>query len=533
VRITGSWSIASLVLAFVAFATPVIRAEDDLLMRSTVQVELGQDRGQSLGSLFEAAAGDGSLVVGAGFCDVFNTHLRMDRHVLQFFVRLAGDQQPYELEPLPRPSSASGTYLFSLRDRVIAVPGSGATEARVLDEAANSWRDGEGATWDRVMLAGAELAMGDSRFYYDGNLILDAPEEGSYQRFYYANGHLFFYHVNRGEESVYRPWESDENGFSKLYACPWDPADGGGVDLSQALVLTLSIVGETTFSWGQSEGLVMTGSNIGGLYAFDGDEWRIVREPSLGASFQVYTMVQYYDRLLLGQYPTGEFFAFEGDRLERLEGWPPRLDGVSPSARECQTAMVWGGELIAGVWPWGELWRHDGVSDEWETMGRLFTHPDVHEAPIHPYQAEAEERGDVLNQWGQRITSMVPFGDSLLISTATKWPFEPEPAPEFMTSEQLDEYGRVWRLRVPGCVSAPIDWTAGATEFEFVVTATELQIWQDGRELVSTPLPNDLATQIAQSKAPREVQWGAGAYGPFGGVAVRGAIEPQLQSHTE
>lgn len=523
--VIGALSVAVLAAALLAIPLSAV-AEEAPLLRFAVQAELGQDRGQSLGTLFETTSGDGSLVIGAGFCDVYNTQLRVDRQVLQFFVRPASGERQFSLEPLPRPWTATGTYMFNLADQVVAVFGSGATSARLWDGATGSWVACQGTAADRVRIAGNDLANAGSRFWYDGRLVLDAPEHGSYQRFYYAAGHLFFYHVNRGTGG-YRQWDSDEDGFSKLYACPWEPSSGRSVDLSRAVVLTLPIVGETTFSWGQRDGLVLTGSNVGGLYVFDGAAWRMVREPSLAESFQVYTMLRYHERLLLGQYPTGEFFAFAGDHLERLTGWPPRIEGASPSAREAQTAIVWAGELFVGVWPWGELWRHEAGTDTWHSMGRLFTHPEVHADPIHPYQAEAEEQGIVLNQWGQRVTSMVPLGDSLLISTSTKAPFEPDPAPAFMTAEQLAEYGTVWRLRMPGSLSAPIHWTPEATDFEFIVTAGQMQIRHNGLLLASAPLDPELARRIADGGGAAAPAWGSGAYGPFGGVSLTGSATSQ------
>ncbi len=492
------------------------------LMKYTVTVELGEDLGQSLGSLFEARTADGAFVVGAGFCDVYNTQCRADRQVVQFFARPTDGDRPVSLEPLPRPWSATGTYMFGVGDGLVAMEASTDTVTRVWDATTGSWAAREGMASERVRLAGGELAFGDSRVWYNGRLVLNAPREGGYRRFYYANGYLCFYHVFRGEKSDYRPWESDADGFSKLYACPWRPTDGAPADLTRAVALTLPVVGETTFAWGQVNGAVVTCSNIGGVYVFDGDAWRTVREPDLGASFQVYTMVRYYDRLLLGQYPAGELFAFDGERLERLEGWPPRIEGVSPSARECQTAMVWGGELFVGVWPWGELWRLDPDTDDWNSLGRLFSHPDVHADPVHPYETQSRDLGLVSNQWGQRVTSMAPFGDALMLSTSAKWPFEPSPVPDFMTEEQLAEYGTVWRMRLPGCVSAPIHWTPEQTQFEFIVTTDAMQIRQNGLLLAETSMSPDLTESIAAAGRVTAPEWGTGAYGPFGGVSIAG-----------
>ena len=493
-------------------------------MKCTVTVEFGEDIGQSFGSLFEARTADGSFALGAGLCDVYNTRFRSDRHVVQFFARPTNGDRPVSLEPLPRPSSASGAYMFSIGSDLVAMQPTDDALARVWDATTGSWSTREGIATERIRLGAGELAFGSGQVWYDGRLILDAPTEGSYQRFYYANGHLCFYHVSRGERSEYRPWESDADGFSRLYACPWRPSDPDPVDLAEAITLRLPIVGETTFSWGQLGGEVLTCSNIGGVYVFDGSAWRMIREPALGASFQVYTMVRYRDRLLLGQYPSGELFAFDGDALERIEGWPPGIEGASPSARECQTAMVWGGELHVGVWPWGELWRLDAETDQWRSLGRLFTHPEVHADPIHPYEAQCGELGLVSNQWGQRVTSMVPLADSLMISTSAKWPFEPEPAPEFMAPEQLAEYGAVWRMKTPGCVAAPICVTPEPTVLEFEITTDEMMIRQNGLVLGRAALPEEFARAAAGARSGLEPEWGTGAYGPFGGAAIAGEI---------
>jgi hypothetical protein len=289
-------------------------------------------------------------------------------------------------------------------------------------------------------------------------------------------------------------------------------------------VETLPIVGETTFAWGQLDGQVLTCSNIGGVYVFDDASWRTVREPALGESFQVYTMVRYYDRLLLGQYPAGEFFEFDGEDLSLLEGWPPRMEGVSASGRECQTAAIWGGRLLAGVWPWGEVWSHSPDLDRWQSMGRLFSHPELDDEFSHPYQAECEAAGLVLNQYGQRVTSMVPMGNSLIVSTSTKWPFEPDPAPDFLTEDELAEYGAVWRLRMPGCLSAPVHWSDGPTNLEFTITDERMVIRQNGLLLAATDLPDDLAERLRTTDAWQGPTWGAGVFGPFGGASVDGTM---------
>lgn len=491
------------------------------IVHVTADVEFGADIGQGLGTLFEARTADGQFVVGAGFSDVYGTRCRSDRHLLQFYVRRADGQRELTLERRPRPwDTHAGTYMYGVSGRVFAVADLSQTTVREWDAATESWRGSPMVAAMRMAVGDGILATGDSRVSYNDELILDAPARGSYERFYYANGFLCFYYIDRGAGGGYREYASDEDGFSRLYACPWRPGDGP-VDLTRAVWVTLPYVGETTFAWGTFGGRVLTGSNLGGFYVFDGDAWSVLREPALNVSFQIYTMVALHDRLLLGQYPSGVLWQFDGENLTQLDGWPPIMPGASPSARECQTAIVWGGELFVGVWPWAELWRYTPETDAWSFAGRMLTHPEVAPDPVHPYENECRERNLVLNQWGQRLTSLVPSGSTLLASTSAKWPIDLKEPPDFMTPEELAEYGSVMAIRTPGCISAPINWTDGATSFEFTIAADRMTISQDGRPLASAPLDAEMATALAATGGLGEVRSGAGVYGPFGGVSVR------------
>jgi hypothetical protein len=494
-------------------------AADDTVMSFTVQADLGDDIGQSFGSLFEVLTTDGKFVIGAGFCDVYNTHFRSDRRVVQFFVRPTDGERPFTLEKLPKPTDGAGTYMFDLGGEVIAAPAHSSAAANVWDAATASWQRREGLAMNRMQVGDGVLAFGDGRVWYDGRLILDTPDRGAYERFYYAAGHLFFYHKFWADETGYRPWQSDDAGFTKLYACPWTPAAPGPVDLSRAHVLALPFVGATTFAWGQYDGAVLTCSNLGGVHVFADGSWRTLVEADLGTSYQVYTMLQFYDKLLLGQYPSGVLHEFDGETIKQLDGWPPRLPGTSPSAREAQTAMLWGGDLLMGVWPWAELWRYNPDSARWISMGRMFTRPEIAEAPIHPWEAECVEAGLVTNAWGQRLTGLTPLGSSLLASTSAKGTYSAATRADFLDDEAYAEYGAVHRVDMPGCLSAPVQWTGRVTELRFVITSREMTISQEGREFASVKIDRALAGQLA-SCALGSVQSGEGVFGPFGGATV-------------
>jgi uncharacterized lipoprotein YddW (UPF0748 family) len=386
-------------------------------LRFRVSVDRGQDIGQCFGSLFEATSDDGQITVGAGFQNAYNTRLRADRHSLQFFVRDNVAPQDFTVTKVPRPNELCGTYLHSIDDQVISTYGG----HRKWNASSGTWQSvaDAGGTGESMRVGRDILRFGDSCVLYNGQAILDRPDRGDYQLFFYANGYLCFYHVDRGDQG-YRAFSSDQDGFSRLLACPWSPADAR-VDLSKAIVLNLPVVGETTFAWGVLEDQIVTGSNIGGFYKLAGGSWSMMLEPDIKTSFQLYSSLAYHDRLLMGQYPTGRLFAYDGRQLSELADWPPSPDGFSRQAREAQTTAIYGGEVLVGIWPWGELWRLAPDSQRWSLAQRMFDHPLPAPELVHPYDAENRHNA-VPNLWGQRITSLISLRDDLWLSTSAKAP---------------------------------------------------------------------------------------------------------------
>lgn len=490
----------------------------------TVTIDRGQDVGQSFGSLFETTSGNGEVVVGAGFQNAYNTRYRADRHAVQFYVRPTSGVRELTTEELPRPSNdLTGSYLFG-RDGVVYSTFGG---LKTWDSQSNSWQDAEGAggTHETMRVGNATLTFGDSSVTYNGRRILDPPEKGSYQLFFYANGHLCFYHVNRNDKP-YRPYVNDEDGFSRLYACPWTP-EQPHVDLSNATTLRLPVVGETTFAWGQLGRQLVTGSNIGGFYVFDNQEWRMLLAPNLGVSYQLYSSLAYHDRLLMGQYPTGRVFVYDGKAISDQKGWPPVLDGVSNHAREAQTSVIYGGDLLVGVWPWGEVWRHNPDSHKWLFTQRMFDHPDISDQITHPYEVE-NQGNSPQNKWGQRVTSLITNGPNLFISTSAKAPYKWEPKTyPFLAPQKWKSYGKVYRATMPGHLAAPTQWTDGPTTFKFVINGDELSIEQDGKRSATTTLTGSLAKKLSESGSVKTPEWGNGIYGRFGGPSINGSVSTQ------
>ena len=469
----------------------------------TVEVDLGEDDGRNPGSLFEVRDAEGRVVLGAGFAGVYNTMFRTDRHTLQFFFRPKEDADQFTLERLPRPSEDGGTYLFDLDGKVHAMGYVHDSAARRWEDAAGRWEDdrsfegtrhGEG----RMRVGDGILEFRRGAVRYKDATILPPPAEGDYHHFYYANGHLVFYHSKR-----------EEPPYGKLLACPWKPGDPP-IDPAKARVHSLKYPRETPFAFGQMGREVLTCSNIGGLYAFDGKEWRVLREPDDKVSYQIYSMVNY---------PSGTLFEYDGKEVRSRQGWPPVPAGVSPSAREAQTTMIYRGELFVGVWPWGELWRYDRDADRWIAMGRLFKNPPTTDKVVHPFEQEIRDYNAangtklVFNDWGQRVTGMVPAGDSLYLSTSAKgtWPRDTRMA--FLTDEVFQQYGAVHRLKMPGNLAAVIGRPAGPTRLRFVLEPDRMLLFQDDRPLGETRLDPKLTAGLRRGR----VSWGEGVFGPLAG----------------
>jgi hypothetical protein len=479
-----------------------------------VQLERGEDKGQNFGSLFEVSTTDGKHVVGAGFSGAYNTRYRHDRHTVHFFVRPTESVRELDVMRTSRPNDIAGTYLFNFDGQVYSAN----PDVRAWDESDAAWKVSPTRSRVDTRVGKHLLSFEGSTVVLDDKTVLGAPKDGNYTGFYYAQGYLVFYHIYRPGAGGYRDYTTDVEGYSKLIACPWKPSDGA-VDLTKATVETVPVVGEFPYAFGQLGNQVISCSNIGGVYALREGQWRTLVEGSMKYSYQVYAGYTYYDQLLLGQYPSGELFAFDGEEVKQIKGWPPVMDGVSTASREAQTIVVYGGDLYVGVWPWGEVWRYARERDTWELARRMFTYPETTNATLHPYEDETRALGGVANQWGQRVTSMVPLEDSLLISTSAKWQCEWEPKFGYVGDGDWKEYGTVTHVRVPGHLSAPVKWTDGATTLHFTISGDGLRIAQDGNALGTAKLDGRSVGTLG------DATWGHGAYGIFTGSHVEGEIQ--------
>jgi len=486
-------------------ATPVIADEGT---RQDIQIEItierGPDRGENLGSLWEATDAEGRVVAGAGFLGAYNTRPRSDRHHLHVFVRGLEQGKDWKVERMPAIDSPQrGYYPFSM-DGQIYVVGRGGPDGTVYrwDEARQQWVAADDVLPYAESVAGKMLIVTAESATYNGHRLLDLSDSAErLGEHYFANGNLI---VRR-----YRP--GAQPATNRLAVYRWEPeADRAPTEVPEAAI-ALSQPQEFVYAFGQWHNHVLAATNYGAVLRFDGNQWTVLREASPGVSYQIYAALNYYDRLLLGHYPTGEIFEYVGEELKHLQDWPPRLSGVSAAARETQTLTIYGGNLYAGVWPWGEVWRYERDRRGWQFAQRMFNHPKLTDRLPHPYQEETSAVDKVANLWGQRVTGLLPYGQDLIITTSSKSGAAWEPRFAFLTPPQRDDYGAVYRANVPGNMAVATRWTSGPTQFKFTLEGEALEVHQDGRLLGKLPLDGERESRLAESR----VAFGFGVYGPL------------------
>lgn len=513
-----AWIAAFLItLAGVGHASERPNADGDVGIEQvyTVNLDRGEDIGQNFGTLFEVRSTEGQILLGAGFLAAYNTFDRADRHVLHVFER---NEAPPTFETLPRVNDDAGVYLFDRGGRVFARSAADGRDLKVrsFNETTKRWDPVEDISPEATPVADGLLTVNDRKVRYKNQVILDWPEnQGSLGRPYYAQGQLILWnHFDREDARVER-----------FLVWKWRPSQTDPLSPEAAIPLQLGKKGEFPYAMGQLNADILVTTNQGGVYRLRDDRWDTLRTPD-GKSHQVYCSLNMGESLWLGHYPSGEILEYDGQTLRSKAGFPPVMPGVSQNAREAQTLTLFGGDVYAGIWPWAELWRLPPASQEWSLVRRMFSQPAVTTATTHPFEKETAARGPVLNQWGQRLTSLVPLGNSLFGSTSAKSSKPWSPEFDFLDEAARQEYGRVYRMRRPGHVAAPLRWTLGATRLQIALTPRSIRVLQDGTLVgeASRGEPNERAAIDVLKEA--QLIPGRGLYGPAQLKSLQVATDP-------
>ena len=494
-------------VAALSAPAPALAAEPEPKPEAVFSIELdrGEDLGRNFGTIFETRDDRGRPLLGAGFLSAYNTADRSDRHVLRVFER---NDAPTVFEPLPRVNGDAGVYLFERRGKVFAQSArAGGAEAGiwVYDEAANAWTLVDGLDPDSIDVAdGALERVGSTIRYKDRDVLKWPDDQGKISLRHYVNGWLI----------VWNHFEAGDPRVERFLAWRWSPSRAEPLAADDAMARPLSKKGEFPYAIGSLRDDVIATTNLGTILRLRNDRWETLREPD-GTSCQIYAALNHGPSLWLGHYPSGEALEYDGESIHDRPGRPPVPEGVSTAAREAQTLTLYGGDVYAGVWPWGELWRMEPSPDHWELVRRMFTQPALTAETVHPYERETDAAGAVYNQWGQRVTSMVHSGADLFISTSAKSsrPWTPEFG--FLDEKARDEYGRVYRMTRPGAVAVPLRWTDGPTKIRVTLEPDSIVVHQDDRLAARARRAEPKNRPSAEALRSAQLVTGEGLYGPL------------------
>jgi hypothetical protein len=216
----------------------------------------------------------------------------------------------------------------------------------------------------------------------------------------------------------------------------------------------------TALVYAAAKGSVFVGTNWGEPLLFRDGEWcrmtrigrrYVCREPQPESpsepSIQFYASVRFDNKTLIGEYPTGQLFQFNGRSVFPSRLTPPPYTGPIPTGgAEAQALAVYCGDLYVGYWPFGEIWRYDG--EDWHGPVRLFFGPPK-EGGI-PYEKEALTDTTMHNIYGQRVTTLVEHEGALYAATSNKngWHFDFQSS---LSSSAKAEYGMIYKITKPGC----------------------------------------------------------------------------------
>jgi hypothetical protein len=460
-----------------------------------IETELGEDHGQGLGTLFSARDSAGRVILEAGFQDSFSTNIRDNHRMLAFYCK--DPNRPVKIEGIGKPFSQEVNAARLIVDKGVF--------AFYYDNPVQVDSNfGKAADWMPNGLFGVQY-IGSKRL-----LMVNDPHVGPVLLFddkiIYAPGENFLFYYNNGIVAIFH-YNPD-----RVYIGLQDFALDRLIDLSK---LKEFPVDGFPYIFGTYNDELIIGTTVGAVYSYKDEALRVVRQND-GTSFQIYSAIKVNNQLMLGHYPSGSIYIYDSNGLREFEHPIPVPPNADENNRETQTLCLFNGDLYAGIWPWGELWRFNFELKEWHFVDRLYYIPEMSSDLECPYEMEMIPVGGEFNYWGQRISSMTPFGDSLYISTMNKrgYPYD-SVLHSFLSEEALDQYGQIYRLSGPHQITSPISWR-NTTTFRFKISSGTMSIFQDGELLQEKEIPSlDCGCEKAES-----VVVGNGIFGSFGGAKI-------------
>ncbi len=249
-------------------------------------------------------------------------------------------------------------------------------------------------------------------------------------------------------------------------------------------------------------------TNFGNVYLYTREKGLslVVNRFSIGMSFsnQAYSCLRWFDKLLIGQYPAGNLFVLDNKNKAIWPFFPrvPHQKQCLETEREVQSLGMYAGDIYAGVWPWGEVWTFDQNSG-WSLAIRPFTSSLSKE--FAPYCSMLKT-----DEFGQRISSFVPIGEDLFLSTSSKTGVFGKKLYKMIPQNAIRQYGCVWRIRKSFNLATQTNMR-DFSRFDFVIKNGRVEIWQDNKLLADAKVP--YMSLNAFMRSFYQIDIGKGIYG--------------------
>lgn len=510
-----------------------LQSTQALVWSRTVSVPGGADDGKSMGTLFSLNDANGAPLAAAGLLHGVQSGVSLPNRQVSFFLGHNDDLASSFSQSqagLPKPFGPQDLFYLSVyRTTLLAFRYHQPGQVRAWDADTRRWVDfnDPAIPSDPVFpvrnvqtVANHLLVTYDHRLLWGGRpLNLLSPAFTDSRLFYlsdYADGHLRLAVVRES-------WVGPAAGvaYAGLIDCEWAPPSR---DLTACVYADMpsadraSSVDHLLYGLHATAGGPLAAYGLqGDLLTWDGQAWAWVRRPDPQVSWQVYAASDIGDSVLMGQYPSGGVLSMQAVSANTVQ-WAVASPAVSTDAAvrrdEVQSLVPFGGDVLAGVWPWGEIYRGHPARG-WAPFIQAFNQDARPPDAGHPH----DDLG-VGNCLGQRIFQILPWGRGFVYSTTLKNnDVECVDAIARLPAARQAEYGRVVFVERSNALSCNLVWTPGAATLTFGVTEDQrMVVHQGGRELCSAPLSSpDLLARLIRAQAAAgnaTVAGGAGLFGP-------------------
>lgn len=253
-----------------------------------------------------------------------------------------------------------------------------------------------------------------------------------------------------------------------------------------------------------------------------------IKDCKPGFVTEVYSFTRWRDEILIGNFPEGALYALDlGSDATRKTAFGAALpdDGVDPlwngPYRESQAVVVSAGRIFIGMYPWAELFIHEGEAPA--TVLRLIKRPEKTGGEFAPYATRLAATASSLKDpyadrtWAQRIPTVVVLSGLVCASTGNRTGENLDRWRSVVDEDDVRPYGEVFCASLPGHVmTRPVP---DGTSVRFLVDKERLSIVIDGKTVGSAA--HGLSRSALQRLSRARPSIGTGDYGPFEGILRR------------